>query len=194
MNTTATQTEPQWGTWKDLGNSSALVYHGRNKAEGPWAEGTFVVVGQTPTGWSMLTSDGTPVAQGGYASRFWATRDYSAPVNQPDEPRVPAQRQATSPTTAGDPAVATTKPTEDAKAINRAARPGRNSKLHACLCGCGGQVKGLYKQGHDARHAADVARRMIAAGSDANLTEFLQELPTEALRVKAANIVAKRVR
>jgi hypothetical protein len=96
-------------------------------------------------------------------------------------------------------------PTADAKAIiaaaapARAKRPGRNAKLSPCLCKCGAQVKGMYKQGHDARHAGDVARKATKAAAagdpDANLLtlieDILAELPTEALRVKAANIVRK---
>jgi len=90
-------------------------------------------------------------------------------------------------------AVPATEPTKDAQAIQRAARPSRNGKLHPCTCGCGGQVKGLYKQGHDARHAGDIARKFLtdpAPGQEF----YLRQLPTEALRAKAARIVQNRIK
>lgn len=88
--------------------------------------------------------------------------------------------------------------TEVTKAVKRAAKPSRNAKLHDCKCGCGQQVKGLYKQGHDARHASDVAKRVIAllaSDPDVNLADpdLFDELPTQALKAKAAAIVVKRI-
>ena len=78
--------------------------------------------------------------------------------------------------------------------------PSRNAKLSPCTCGCGAQVKGLYKQGHDARHAGNVARAAIArliADPDTNLadtSDLVAELPTEALRAKAAKMIAARIK
>jgi len=54
-----------------------------------------------------------------------------------------------------------------------------------CRCGCGEQVgrRALYRPGHDARHASQVGRAMIAAGAEDPV--LLAALPSEALRVKA---------
>jgi hypothetical protein len=55
-----------------------------------------------------------------------------------------------------------------------------------CRCGCGEQVgRGArYRPGHDARHASQVGRAMIAAGAED--PELLAALPSEALRAKPA--------
>lgn len=54
----------------------------------------------------------------------------------------------------------------------------------ACLCGCGAATgkKSLYRPGHDARHAG-----MVARGEKA-----MDTLPTQALKDKAAAIIAGR--
>ncbi len=56
-----------------------------------------------------------------------------------------------------------------------------------CRCGCGANVAGkrLYRPGHDARHASQVAKAIAAGGS----TDLMQALPTSALQVKASNQV-----
>ena len=61
------------------------------------------------------------------------------------------------------------------------------SGLTPCLCGCGVQVAGksLYRPGHDARHASQVAQAISVAGSDAEYRALLAELPTVALKAKA---------
>lgn len=60
-----------------------------------------------------------------------------------------------------------------------------------CNCGCGELVgkmgKSLYRPGHDARHAGQVARYVAETGDDAQI----QTLPTEALRTKAENMVLR---
>jgi hypothetical protein len=55
-----------------------------------------------------------------------------------------------------------------------------------CTCGCGQTVGqgALYRPGHDARHASQVGRALIAAGTPD--PALLAELPSEALRGKAA--------
>lgn len=65
----------------------------------------------------------------------------------------------------------------------------------ACLCGCGEppQTKlARYRPGHDARHAADVARRLRALGGADD--RVLAELPSLALRRKALAILASESR
>lgn len=60
----------------------------------------------------------------------------------------------------------------------------------SCLYGCGDAPTGIsarYLPGHDARHAAAVGRRLIALGRVE--PAVLDELPTEALRRKAAAMV-----
>lgn len=47
------------------------------------------------------------------------------------------------------------------------------------------QENGKYRPGHDAKHAGVIARRVLETGK----TSHLSELPTEALRAKAANLV-----
>lgn len=68
-----------------------------------------------------------------------------------------------------------------------------------CRCGCGATANGrrgsLYLQGHDARHVSQLVAR-IFADSDVNLadlTDELAELPTQALRDKAARMVERRI-
>ncbi|NEE01200.1 hypothetical protein [Phytoactinopolyspora halotolerans] len=64
-----------------------------------------------------------------------------------------------------------------------------------CRCGCGEATSGsraLYRAGHDARHASQVARAIVAdPGKRAIL---LESLPSAALRDKAASIAARRAR
>lgn len=192
-------TSPVWGSWKTHGNLSALVYFGQDR-KSPAAQGKPMVVGILPG--SLLSGldpkTGATVLRGGVATRFWATPDMTAPVNQPDEiaPAGDALRKLAE-------QVRSPEPTKDAKAIQNAAkapkRAPRNGRLHDCLCGCKGQIKGLYKQGHDARHASAVAKRAIAAlASDPDLNladnDLLAELPTDALKAKAAAIIAKHVK
>jgi hypothetical protein len=59
-----------------------------------------------------------------------------------------------------------------------------------CLCYCGLQTSRnrLYLPGHDARHASDVAKRILA-GEDK--TKALNELGSDALRAKAIQQVAR---
>lgn len=46
------------------------------------------------------------------------------------------------------------------------------------------QDNGKYRPGYDAKHAGDVARRIVATGK----TTHLNELPTEALKAKASRL------
>lgn len=64
----------------------------------------------------------------------------------------------------------------------------------SCLCGCNqvARLDSLYLQGHDARHASQVAKAILA-DPDADPIALLAALPTEKLRIKAAAIVAKRL-
>jgi len=187
MTTTATAQAPRRGTWKQTHQqNSTMIWFGTGKV--PAETGVPALLGTQEGRLVALTPEGLPVFHGGMNTRFWAV-----PATEQTEVRhhsdgdsiavtlVPAQREQPE-------------PTKDVQAIQRAARPSRNGKLHPCECGCGGQVKGLYKQGHDARHAGDVARQILAAGSDANLDAFLRRLPTAALRAKAARIVQNRIR
>lgn len=49
------------------------------------------------------------------------------------------------------------------------------AKLNGCRCGCGAQIKGDYKQGHDAKHVSILVARALAGGSD-TYSECLGEL------------------
>src|SRR5215212_1459355 len=62
-----------------------------------------------------------------------------------------------------------------------------------CRCGCGEQVGrgALYRPGHDARHASQVGRAMMAAGAEDPV--LLAELPSEALRAKARGMLDRSV-
>ncbi|WP_147262046.1 DUF429 domain-containing protein [Blastococcus sp. TF02A-26] len=59
------------------------------------------------------------------------------------------------------------------------------SLVSDCRCGCHEQVSpgARYRPGHDARHASQVGRAMIAAGAED--PALLATLPSEALRAKA---------
>lgn len=68
----------------------------------------------------------------------------------------------------------------------------RAAATGSCKCGCGAPTSNsrrLYRPGHDARHAGQVARA-IAAGQ-VTLADGLAQLPSDALRIKARDMVAR---
>jgi len=70
---------------------------------------------------------------------------------------------------------------------------GRARGVRKCLC-CDQPIssRGLYyKQGHDARHAGEVARAILRAGTEADHSVYLNALPTQPLRDKALAIVGR---
>ncbi|WKW85612.1 hypothetical protein SEA_LAKSHMI_55 [Arthrobacter phage Lakshmi] len=65
-----------------------------------------------------------------------------------------------------------------------------------CTCGCGeatSSAKTMYKPGHDARHAGNVARAMAADYDDAKNADKLEALPTANLQHKAKMMAARLV-
>lgn len=70
-------------------------------------------------------------------------------------------------------------------------------ETNLCGCGCGQEVNSKYKQGHDARHAGEVARAAaetaLAKGVDYSMDELYEVLPSQALRIKAKNMAARLV-
>ncbi|AZS08774.1 hypothetical protein KDJ02_gp53 [Arthrobacter phage Litotes] len=65
-----------------------------------------------------------------------------------------------------------------------------------CNCGCGeatSSSKTMYKPGHDARHAGNVARAMAADYNDAGNEEKLEALPSANLKHKARTMAARLV-
>lgn len=64
--------------------------------------------------------------------------------------------------------------------------------FHKCGCGCDANIAGkaMYKPGHDARHAGEVARQIVAARPQgrAALDALLAVLPTDALQRKAEGL------
>jgi len=190
---------PVWGSWKTHGNNSALIYFGKDRTAGPLG-GRRVVVGQTNLGWQMLDSDtGEKVMWGGYATRFWATPDMSAPVNQDEQIAI-----ALAPCTVcdapeghedwcemADEPQADAYPTEDGHAKLVGDGEVRVQMLtHPCRCGCLRFTKNMYAQGHDAKHVSKVVAR-IKADKDITVSSAIAELPTDALRTKAANAIAR---
>lgn len=80
-----------------------------------------------------------------------------------------------------------TNPTDDpAPAAPTTKRDPNPANLPSCLCGCGTVIqsrKGMYRPGHDARHAGNIGRALMEAGRiDSDL---LEKLPTDKLRDKA---------
>jgi hypothetical protein len=180
MTATATATAPRQTVTDDLPSWTRATYkgHGRPTRFYYWGTGSQANEEDGLLVTSVKVTDHNVIMKGANATRkvdvrmrFWIS---------PAPELVPQPRNG--------------QPTEDTQAIVKAARPSRNAKLSDCRCGCGQKVKGLYKQGHDARHAGNVAREALAAGADADLNEILAKLPTEALRIKAANMVASRVK
>jgi hypothetical protein len=200
---TSTDTILTRDSYKGHGQPQAFYFWGTGKLADEQL-GTLVTSVEANGLTLVLKADGKTVAQFDKRGKFWISpafkheelRHYS------DGDSIATWYESVPQAPKTDPAPA---PTADAKAIVAAAtpvkarRPGRNAKLSPCLCGCKAQVKGMYKQGHDARHAGDVARKAIkaAAGADPDVNlltaieDVLAELPTQALRVKAANIVTK---
>ncbi|AZF97690.1 hypothetical protein SEA_CALLIEOMALLEY_54 [Arthrobacter phage CallieOMalley] len=65
-----------------------------------------------------------------------------------------------------------------------------------CNCGCGeatSSSKTMYKPGHDARHAGNVARAMAEDYNDAGNEEKLEALPSANLKHKARMMAARLV-
>lgn len=164
-------------TYKGHGQPTRFYYWGTGKVGD--AEDGLLVTSVKVDGTKITLDGGREVRTLDVRTRFWVSP-------APEPVRVPQPRQ-----------------TEDAKAIQAAAkatRPSRNAKLSDCRCGCSAQVKGLYKQGHDARHAGDVARRAIAqliSDPDLNLadlSDLVSELPTDALQAKALKMITSRVK
>ncbi|ALY10010.1 hypothetical protein FDH62_gp52 [Arthrobacter phage Pumancara] len=65
-----------------------------------------------------------------------------------------------------------------------------------CNCGCGeatSSSKTMYKPGHDARHAGNVARAMAADYNEAGNDEKLEALPSANLKHKARMMAARIV-
>lgn len=56
-----------------------------------------------------------------------------------------------------------------------------------CRCGCKAPVgpRALYRPGHDARHAGQIARALVGAKDAAAAKRLLDRLPSEALQRKA---------
>lgn len=78
------------------------------------------------------------------------------------------------------------------KATGSKPKPDANpADLPNCTCGCGAVIgrKSMYKPGHDARHAGNIARE-IAATNDFTL---LEALPTDALRDKAGAMAERLI-
>lgn len=188
-----------WGSWKTHENRAALVYYGQDRKT-PDAKGRRVVVGNGPAGWRMLDPEtGKLTVWGGYATRFWATPDTDAKSNQiavadfndsalQELHKMVYPEKYVAADVAQEAGLRTIK--EIAKTAAKPGQVAKDTRRHPCLCGCGSMVKNLYGQGHDARHASAIARRIIA-GEDLAL---LDELPTEALRTKAAAMIKKSVR
>lgn len=78
----------------------------------------------------------------------------------------------------------TVNPTPKKATVSKSKTAVVNPNLAPCPCGCGltaNSRKTTYRPGHDARHAGQIARAILAGGS-ANL---LEALPTPALKAKA---------
>lgn len=175
-------------TFKGHGRPTRVLYAGYG--DDPWDKNPVEAVVE-------LTSSGVRIAgQGsfGVAHKFWARPLAWATTTDPV--KVTEHGHGGDRTRGPDVLVATGKGLPgkvpgDVKAPSRS----RNGKLHDCLCGCGTQVRGMYAQGHDARHVSKVVAAASGLGHDTNFTEWIaQELPTEALRAKAARAIAKLVK
>lgn len=61
----------------------------------------------------------------------------------------------------------------------------------ACKCGCGAPTKSTYAPGHDARHAGQIGRWLLANpdATPAQRKTQLANLPTPALQAKAERVV-----
>lgn len=70
----------------------------------------------------------------------------------------------------------------------------RVGNTRKCTCGCGSytnHAKSLFLPGHDARMAGQVARAIVASTDTKANNELLATLPSEALRRKAVDLVAR---
>jgi hypothetical protein len=88
-----------------------------------------------------------------------------------------------------DPATLTNTATPNRKVPNKMS----TTEFKKCGCGCDENVppKSTYRPGHDARHAGQVAKAMLAKGEYDD--EAVAVLPSEALRDKATAIFNKRI-
>lgn len=166
-----------WNNWKGHGRPEGFYYFGQNR-KGPEAldrsAATLIVRVDTsnPSWYSYIGTSGKPVFQGGVATKFWAepaqvhehtetrhssdgtaiTVRYCTQVHSEDKP-VPAAKKACEVCGSTIGHLPGCKTLDKPKA---AKKPAKSHKLSPCRCGCKAQIHGLYKQGHDARHASDL--------------------------------------
>jgi hypothetical protein len=93
------------------------------------------------------------------------------------------------------PASATTPKKKESKTMTASTTTApAKTDFRKCGCGCEANVSGksMYKPGHDARHAGQVARAAFALHADGNTDEAeatFATLPTDALQAKARGMV-----
>ena len=172
--TTATATEPTWGTHKDHGHADQLVLLGRDR-KSPLAEGKLALISTDRDGLHVkYVVDGIVGGEfwfGGGASRFWAR-----PVTDADRiaagvsvaktcdecfaPEGEEHEEYCSSTDTEETTVATkpAKPVKTEKTDKPAKTPKPELQPVSCKCGCG-QTTGkgsLFRQGHDARMVSNL--------------------------------------
>jgi (2Fe-2S) ferredoxin len=79
----------------------------------------------------------------------------------------------------------------------KTASAAKSVTTRACNCGCGlatSSSKTMYKPGHDARHAGNVARRIVENHLSGDAAQaVLKELPTANLQHKAGKMVTRLI-
>jgi|HubBroStandDraft_2_1064218.scaffolds.fasta_scaffold02391_12 hypothetical protein len=189
------ETTYTWTTWKGTGNAQSFYYWGAIR-KGPDREnGALVTKVEThPQHITFYDATGKAVAVFGSATKFWASAAPVAAVGTWIEVTPDAQPMRTIKEIAATAA----KPGEVPSASKTAAKTQRvkANSLSKCLCGtCDNVVKGMYAQGHDARHVSQVVKAVLA-NPDANLADAteLDELPTAALKAKAVAAISKKIK
>jgi hypothetical protein len=183
MTTTATRS-----TWKGHGNPQFFTYHGRGSQAG---QGVLVAKVEADQGLTLRYVDGGLIDRFGAATKFWA-----APAIQPEPASAleelhaqvyPEGKAAQRLRTVKEVAATAAKPGEVLPATSKHVK-----SVALCTCGCGQRAQRQYKQGHDARHASQVAKAILA-DPEADPAGLLAALPTDKLRLKAAAIVARKL-
>jgi len=198
--------DSKWGTWKDHGNATSLVYFGQYRRK-PWAEGKPATVTKDAAGISVLdAATGKPFANdlvGGW--RGFASRFHAAPAPSKEDSEVTDEQTGTA--AAEDPEMSTDGQvgTKEGglyenkqlpgKSPAKAAKPtaGKQAKPTAgkCRCGCGQAVggKSTFKQGHDARWISSLVAKVLQDKMTLDAARQATGEVSEALRTKLSKAV-----
>jgi hypothetical protein len=163
-----------WGSWKSHGNASELYYWGQSRKAAYEKDGRLITLSMEKGLLVGRDAQGNQVLCGGNATRFWASQVKLDGFDAAEYEK----HYGTKP--ASDPKVVAKQAAEDTKSLT----------VKTCRCGCGTVVpkRSLYRQGHDAKHVAELAKE-VRNGS-ITMQQAIDDLPSDALAVKLTSAVS----